>query len=177
MSDYQTTDKEYCEIKNIIREMAGVFGIKSEDRITAYADKLTSYKPKIVGRACNSIVETEDRFPSIASLIENIRSLVGEKDHKREFADDAFGRKFTQEQLRLDEINKQFEKISTPDVKEKYIKAWFIGVYGKKALDALGSMDMNVGVFEKPAMFDLADAQMNSKRAIEIGRKKLARIK
>jgi len=156
--------------------MAEVFGVKSEERISAYAKRLVDFSPKFVGQVCKAVINTEERFPSVATLIMQLHAIAGTKDNDREKGNNTFWQKFNAEERRLDEINAQFDKIIGKEKRNDYIKAWFKGVYGEEVFSALGNMGMSVGAFEKPAMFDLAESSMDPKRAVELGVRKQSKL-
>lgn len=159
-----------AEIVNIIREMAITFGVTSEKRIAAYAQKLYGSRPDHVAKAASYFIENENQFPSYAVFKEHIRlySFTGEDTEKVKVENETLEK----ENNRLNLIREKFNEIIGEASLQRYVKYWCAGVFGNDFISNLEAQKMNFMLFEKPALIDLAEASMNPQRAIDIGNRK-----
>lgn len=161
------SEQDEDEIRNSVRVMAGYFGRIDEKRMSAYARDLRNFPLEAIKKSCREIVDTQTKFPSLAELKALIRSNMKKVD-----IDQAeFEAEFAKEQKRLDEINKKLN--FTDEQKVKWIKAYCLKVFGPEFFGNLEKTDLTLMAFEKPAIFSLAESNMNAEKAIEIGKRKL----
>ncbi len=148
------------------------YGRPDENRIRAYASQLEGCNLKALKLACSHALNELKLFPSLSEL----KNLVSAYSIKRNNSDEQHNLKFETEQKRLDKIKKQFADVIGMEHLSKYVKTWFIGIWGRDGYDLIQNTGFNFSLWEKPALFDLADAQLNSKRAIEIGKRKIGKV-
>lgn len=165
-----TTDD--CEVTNAIRLLYQFYGRPDENRIRAYGDQLRGCNLKALNLACSHVINELKMFPSLSEL----KNLINVFNPKRKTTEQEDLLKFQQEQKRLFQLKEKFAEIIGLQYLSKYIKTWFIGVYGMNAYELIMQSEFDFSLWEKPAMFDLAEAQMSSENAIKIGKRKQLKI-
>jgi len=164
--------KKMCEIINSIRGLSDFFGRIDEKRIKAYASKIPDCSLDALNLACSHAINEMRTFPSIAEL----KGLISLHTRRKQNSDELHNQKFEAEQKRLEKIKEQFNEKIGAQYLTKFVKSWYINVYGRHNYDTIKQSGFDFTLFEKCALFDLADGQLNSKRAFEIGKRKANRI-
>jgi len=161
-----------CEIINSIRVLYQFYGKPDENRIKAYASQLVGCSLSAIKAACSHAINEMRLFPSLADL----KGLVAVFEPKKNDEEAQNAMLFEKETKRVEILKEQFDKIIGLQHLERYVRSWFIGVYGKDAFEEIKDSNFAFHLWEKPALFDLADAQMNPKKANEVGIRKQIKI-
>ncbi len=85
-------------------------------------------------------------------------------------------KEFYRQEEKLEQVKEAAKKIFGDDYAtavSKFIFYWYAGVYGKDALKNLEEWGLSMRLFEKPALFDLHQANFDPKKAVLLGRQKL----
>ena len=111
-----------------------------------------------------------DRFPSIKQLRELITAGVAYEEEAIKKHNE-FRVQWAKEETRYAKIKKEFLKVVTQEDINKYVFIWFSECFGKKTVENIGEFGLNLKLFEKQALFDLADCNMDSKKAFQLGKR------
>lgn len=168
-SNNRMPTKQDCEITNAIRMLYQFYGRPDEGRIKAYVSQLEKVDPRALKLACSHAINEIKMFPSLSEL----KNLISAYSIKKKNDEEQNLLKWQTEQKRYLKIKNQFDEKLGLQHLGKYVKTWFIGVWGRDAYDKIKQSEFNFSLWEKPALFDLSDAQLNSQRAIEIGKRKI----
>lgn len=159
-------DQKKIDIKNMLSKLAGYYTKVSDDRLENYAKDLHDFKLDDIKRACRSIADTEERFPSLSQIKSIIRSY--KQPRNESLHDPEIMAKIEKENKRLDEIKKS-PLLQDPKIIKAWVKYWCVGMWGKDFLD---NKQVGYMAFEKPALFDLVEASFDKEKAIQIGKRK-----
>jgi hypothetical protein len=163
--------KKHCEIINAIRALSDFYGRIDEKRVKAYASKIPDVDLSALNLACSHAINEMRMFPSLAEL----KGLISLHTRRKQDSDEIHNQKFGAEEKRLKKIKEQFNETIGSEHLKKFVKSWYINVYGRQNYDTIKQSGFDFTLFEKCALFDLADGQLNSQRAYDIGKRKANR--
>jgi hypothetical protein len=162
------------KLKKGLQVLNHSFGGKQPiQRIEIYAKSFIEkgIDPDVCYKRCKEASSWFTEFPSQKELLGFIRN----------YHDDEVVKEKTKEEKQLESESKSYEKIKKMFL-SKYDQAklnsivtkWVNGVYG--GTENLINAGFEISLFEKPALFDLAQATGDLDRAIEIGINKKLKI-
>lgn len=163
-----TFNKHEMEILNLLQEHSNFYTrLVREQVLKAFASKLSHLPTEAVKKGLRELEASADKdFPSLHSIrIASSRFIVIENDDEN--SAEVETKKHVFEKLR-----KQFvEKFSEEDLKT-FTRAWIKHCLGPGVFKYVSDYELGLSTFEWPAILDLRDANLDPKRAIEIGKRR-----
>lgn len=168
-------------IQNKIMEIYGCLKIHGdfysirprEEMLKAFATKLSYHIIPDVRDALQAIGEDAPKsFPPLREIREQIRIVQNLKPKNRRQCEVEYDRRLKVENKHFEEIKKQALDLIGSEAIEKYFQKWIekrLGLGYEKG-DLKLTFDKNF--FFKPALIDLAEANLNPVRALELSQKK-----
>ncbi len=169
-------EKHVVEIVNLLRNLAKFYPYKTNDELLrAYAGKLSAYSLIDIKSVCGQISENaEGRFPSLRDFKSILHGITGSSAPNREKEDLAFSRAMDMENEHHEKRKVGLRSILKQDYDSmvtSYMKKW-LQVYFCDSVD-LGFSDLvDSQHWQRLALEDLAEANGNVPRALEITKRK-----
>lgn len=156
--------------KRQIERLQDFYGSTNYKRPERWADELIGmkYTTKSVELAVNHCVNFIEKFPSFAEFTSILRSKQSVKPQ----TEDTLNKQFQVESDRFNKLKSQLLEKFGEDFIRRYVQYWCIEVYGESFKGMVKQFGLNLSSFQKPAFFDLAEAQGDYKKAILIGKRK-----
>jgi len=165
-----------ADIINALRQHSEFYQFKpAESVVKKYAEKLESISIGAIKKALDEIAENAgSRFPTLGDIKSIARSHA---PSKVELEDIENKKKYQDEEKRFIENKTRIIKSVGQEAYDKYFNYWFKEFLGEDLSKELSEYGLTKNIFQKSAVFDLVDAQMNIPNAIKIMQRKSAQIK
>ncbi len=121
----------------------------------------------------DELIETHEKLPSVYSIIQMVskkKFIDGQKD------DSKFQAELKREAERFEVVKADCLKVISQTDIDNYVSFWLKYVFSADLEANLSSWGVGKKLFEKSALFDLHRAKFDPKRAVAIGKEKMAKL-
>jgi hypothetical protein len=164
-----------CDVSNLLRDYFKFYQMKlSKEVLDGYAEKLYKYNLYDIRDIMDALSNDAGKyFPSLSEIIPQLQA----RKKFKEQTDFSYKNDLVKEDKRFKQLLDELTQRVGIDGVDRYYEFWAKHVYGDHFLQAVTQQGMNAKIFLKCALFDLNEATGDPKRAVTVGRNKLARIK
>lgn len=146
-------DKQFNEMKNILRKAANLFDFVSETKIESIATRLieSGFGCYALDKAVNTIIDRCDKFPSYKGIKDIVSSYMPKEDAITSDSNSA-------EDNEYKKLKDKFINAYGQEKIEPFVRWWFEVCYCNLNQDLIETFKLSIALFEKPALFDWRDS-------------------